>query len=79
MVDGPCIGPPNILRSGVVGWARKHEQSKKLVVVKEFCSEIMVFLVKKGSYTLYMYDILHSTNTENLKRESKNQKNQADD
>src|SRR6218665_2412733 len=21
--DGPCIGPPNILRSSVVGWARK--------------------------------------------------------
>jgi len=27
--DGPCIGPPNILRSSVVGWARKLEESKK--------------------------------------------------
>src|SRR6218665_1673627 len=26
--DGPCIGPPNILRSSVVGWVRKVEQSK---------------------------------------------------
>src|SRR6218665_2361900 len=50
--DGPCIGPPNILRSSVVGWARKHEQSKK-VVVKKFSSEIVVFLVKKGSYTTF--------------------------
>src|SRR6218665_4229608 len=27
--DGPCIRPPNILRSSVVGCARKYEQSKK--------------------------------------------------
>src|SRR6218665_2476059 len=27
--DGPCIGPPNILRSSVVGWARKLEERKK--------------------------------------------------
>ena len=46
----PCIGPPNILRISVVGWARKLEQSKK-IGVKEFFSEIVLFLVKKGSYT----------------------------
>jgi len=38
--DGPCIRPPNILRSSVVGCARKHEKSKK-----------GVFLVRKGSCT----------------------------
>jgi len=32
---GPCIRPPNILRSSVVGCARKYEESKK-GVVKEF-------------------------------------------
>ena len=54
--DGPCIGPPNILRSSVVGCARKHEQSKKIDVIKEFFSEIgpmVLFLVKKGSYTTF--------------------------
>src|SRR6218665_1363846 len=44
--------PPNILRSSVVGCARKYEESKK-GVVKEFFSEIMVFLVKKGSFTTF--------------------------
>jgi len=28
--DGPCIRPPNILRSSVVGCARKYEESKKM-------------------------------------------------
>ena len=51
--DGPCIGTPNILRSSVVGWARKLEQSKKIGVVKEFFSEIVLFLVKKGSYMTF--------------------------
>src|SRR6218665_2190728 len=51
--DGPCIGPPNILKSSVVGRARKHEQSKKIGVVREFFSEIVVFLVKKWSYTTF--------------------------
>jgi len=27
--DGPCIGPPNILRSSVVGCVWKYEQSEK--------------------------------------------------
>src|SRR6218665_47525 len=30
-VDGPCIRPPNILRSSVVGCARKYEHSFKKV------------------------------------------------
>src|SRR6218665_632354 len=41
---------PDILRSSVVGCARKYEQSKK-GVIKEFFSEIVVVLVRKGSYT----------------------------
>ena len=45
--DGPCIRPPNILRSSVVGCARKYEQSKKCVI-EELFSEIGIFLVKKG-------------------------------
>src|SRR6218665_484410 len=41
--DGPCIRPlPNILRSSV-----------KKGVIKEFFSEIVVYLVKKGSYTTF--------------------------
>ena len=36
--DGPCIRPPNILRSSLVGWALKYEQSKKDSVIKEFFS-----------------------------------------
>src|SRR6218665_3571224 len=43
---------PNILRSSVVGCAGKYEQSKK-GVIKEFFSEIVAFLVKKGSYTTF--------------------------
>jgi len=39
-----ALVPPNFLRSSVVGWARKLEQSKKY----EFFSDIVVFLVKKG-------------------------------
>ena len=51
--DGPCNGSPNILRSSVVGWARKLEQSKKIGVVKKFSFEIGLFAVKKGSYTTF--------------------------
>ena len=47
--DGPCIRPPNILRSSVGGCARKYEQSKK-GVIKELFSKIGVFLVKKGPH-----------------------------
>jgi len=42
---------PNILRSSVVGCARKYEHSKK--GVKELFCEIGVFLVKNGSYTTF--------------------------
>ena len=28
--DGPCIRPPNIFRSSVVGCVRKYELSKKV-------------------------------------------------
>ena len=45
--NGPYIRPPNILRSSVVGCARKCEQSFKKGVIKEFFSEIAVFLVRK--------------------------------
>src|SRR6218665_2957740 len=53
--DDPCIGPPPIFREvlSVVGCARKYEQSKKHGLIKEFLSEIVVFLVKKGSYTTF--------------------------
>ena len=33
--DGPCIGPPNILRSSVVGWAQKLEDSK--IIFSHWC------------------------------------------
>src|SRR6218665_580078 len=39
--DGPCIGPPNILRSSVVGWARKLGESKNR------CRQV-IFLLKEG-------------------------------
>ena len=51
--DGPCIRPPNILRSSVAGCARKYEKSKKKGVTKELFSEKEDFLVKKGSYTTF--------------------------
>ena len=44
--------PPNILRSSVVGCARKYEEIKKCVI-KEFFSEIVVVLARKGSYTTF--------------------------
>ena len=69
---GPCIRPPNILRSSVVGCVRKYEQSKKSVI-KEFFSEIVVVLVRKGSYTTF--NIVK--NTDNLGKE--NPKNQVND
>jgi len=37
--DGPCIRPPNILRSSVVGCTRKYEKSKKVV----FCEERVMY------------------------------------
>src|SRR6218665_2942775 len=52
--DGLCIGPPNILRSSVVGWARKFEESKKIGVAKEFFVERGIFVVEKGSYSIHV-------------------------
>jgi len=48
--DGPCIRPPNILRSSVVGCARKYGKSKK----RCFSCEERV-----------MHDILESKDPEN--------------
>ena len=49
--DGPCIRPPNVFRSSVVGCARKYEQGKKRCLQEDFCCEIVVsLLVKKGSF-----------------------------
>ena len=45
--DGPRIRPPNILRSSVVGCARKYEKSLK----RCFSCEARVILVRKGSCT----------------------------
>jgi len=64
----------NILRSCVVGCARKYERSKK-GVIKEFFSEIVVVLVRKGSYTTF--NIVKDT--ENLRKERKNPKNLVND
>src|SRR6218665_3448506 len=44
--DGPCIRPPNILRSSVVGCAGKYEELKRC-----FSCEERVILVRKGSCT----------------------------
>jgi len=71
----PMHWPPNILRSSVVGWARKLEQSKK-----NRCRQGILFWNSAFSCEeRVIYDILHSKDTENLKRESKNQKNLVDD
>ena len=72
--DGPSIGPPNIMRSSVVGWARKPKESKKIGVIKEFFVERGLFAVKKGSYMIF-----DRIKTQNLKRESQNQKNLVND
>jgi len=69
--DGPCIRSPNILsRPSSVGCARKYEQGKKNGVIKEFFSEIVAVLVRKGSYTTL--NIVNDT--ENLGKETENPK-----
>src|SRR6218665_2025692 len=50
--DGPCIGPPNILRSSVVGWARKLEERKNRCRQGIFF-ERGIFVVKKVSYVTF--------------------------
>ena len=48
--DGPCIRPPNILRSSVCRMRAKNTNRVKNGLIKELFSEIGVFLVKKESY-----------------------------
>jgi len=62
------------LRSSVVGHAQKYEQSKK-GVIKKFFSEIVVVLVRKGSYT----SLNIVKDTENLVKERENPKNLVND
>src|SRR6218665_2644932 len=50
--DGPCIGPP-IFREVVLSDARESTNRVKNGAIKEFFSEIVVFLVKKRSYTTF--------------------------
>jgi len=54
--DGPCIRPPNNLRSSVVGCSRKYEQSLKRChkgILFWNSGYPVVFLVRKGSYTTF--------------------------
>ena len=62
--DGPCIGPPNILRSSVVGWAQKLQQSEKV----GFRQGILFWNSAFSCEERVIYNILHSKDTENLKR-----------
>src|SRR6218665_793468 len=50
--DGPCIRPPNILRSSVVGCAKVRTEKKSFI--KEFFSEVVVFLVRKKSHQKFL-------------------------
>src|SRR6218665_1415105 len=45
--DGPCIRPPNISRSSVIGCVLKYERGKKRCHEIIFCSEIEVFRKEK--------------------------------
>ena len=71
---GPCIRPPNILRSSVVGCAGKYEQSKK-GVINEFFYETAAVVVRKGSYTTFN----KVKERENLGKERENPKNLVND
>src|SRR6218665_36961 len=53
----PVHPSTNILRSCVVGCARKYERNQK-GVIKEFFSEIVVVLVRKGSYRPTTFNIV---------------------
>ena len=66
MGDGPCIRPPNIWRSSVIGCVQKYELSKKNVSSRIYLSEIEVFLVKKGSYIIRCYVIYNIKGRKNL-------------
>jgi len=61
--DGPCIRPPNILRSSVAGCARKYEQSKKR------CHQGIMFWNRAFSREeRVIYDISQSKDMGNLKK-----------
>ena len=57
MGDGPCIRPPNILRSTVMGCEAKYELTKKRCHKGMFLSEIEL-LVKKAKFQTktFLYD-----------------------
>jgi len=57
-------------------WDGRESSNRVKIGVKEFFSEIVLFCEERVIYT---YDILHSKDMENLKRESNNQKNLVDD
>src|SRR6218665_346665 len=63
--EGPCIRPPNILRSSVVGCARKYEKSKKKCF---YCEERVMY---EGSCTTF--------NKVKIRKISENSKNMVDD
>jgi len=73
--DGPIIRPSNILRSSVVGCARKYEQSKKKVSYEG----IPFWNSDLSCKERVIYDIYLSKDTENLEKERENQKSLADD
>ena len=59
----PCIRPPNILRSSVVGCSRKYKQSKKR------CDQgINFWNMGFSAEERVMYDIWHSKDMENLEK-----------
>jgi len=52
--DGPCIRPPNILRSTVIGSGAKYKVTEKRRQGGIFLSEIEVFGKEKGViYVIY--------------------------
>jgi len=53
--DGPCIGPPPIFREVVLSDARERMIRAKNGLIKEFFSEIVVFLVEKGSHMTFYH------------------------
>ena len=56
--DGPCIRPPNTLRSSVIGSVAKNELSFKKGVKEDMFSEIDAFRKGKGDicYICYISD-----------------------
>src|SRR6218665_816196 len=46
--DGPCIGPPQIFREVVLSDVCEKMNRVKNCLIKEFFSEIVVFLCRKG-------------------------------